>query len=81
MKKKKDKYAEYTAEELERKIYGNMYYIDGLFDGKREGLNQQAFETAQYLLDKGFEENIILEATGLSLKELNELREKNSKVS
>ena len=64
----------YRDVELEERILMNTYRKKGIREGEERGKEQRALETAKYLLNKGFKEDIILGASGLTRKELNKLR-------
>ena len=48
---------------------------DGLEEGRKEGSNNKAIETAKNLLKKNISAEIIAECTGLPLEEVNSLKE------
>ena len=64
----------YRDVELEERILMNTYKKEGIREGEERGKEQRSLETAKYLLKKGFKEDIILGASGLTRKELNKLR-------
>ena len=67
----------YRDVELEERILMNTYKKEGIREGEERGKEQRSLETAKYLLNKGFKEDIILGASGLTRKELNKLRANN----
>ncbi len=51
---------------------------DGLAEGRKEGSNNKAIETARNFLKKNISAEIIAECTGLSLEEVNKLNQSKS---
>ena len=59
----------YDAEEVERKVWNTKLIKKGIEQGK----NEAQIQTAQKLIKMGLSKEQIVEATGLSIEQLNNL--------
>ncbi len=65
----------YNAKRIEEKTKNTISYYEGLKEGKEEGAKQKAIETAKNLLSAGLAADFVAKNTGLSLKEVEKLKD------
>ena len=59
------------------RLYGVDQRREGKKEGKKEGMKEGINKTALKLIKMGMSDDVIAEATGLSVKEIKELRNRN----
>ena len=67
-------YSKYSKEELERNTLINEAKRNGLKEGLEKGINQSKIEIAKNLINDNVDISIISNATGLSIKEIEDLK-------